>query len=317
MDKILGLHHVTAIVSDPQRNVDFYAGVLGQRLIKKTINFDDPGTYHLYYGDEQGHPGTLITFFPWNQAPKGSKGTGEVSETSYAIPMDALDYWQDRLHQQNVPFTGPVSVFDEQVITFKDPDDLVIRLIAKAGVEQRQGWIDGPIPDQYAIRGIHGVTLTVADPAGTDLMLSEVLGFQKRDQFKERTRYAIGENEAQSLIEVQGLPGVNRGRIAVGSVHHVAWRTPTDEDQIQWRERLIQLRRDVTPVLDRNYFHSIYFHEPGGILFEIATDPPGFTVDEPLKELGTHLMLPAWLEEQRSVLEKTLQPLHLPYGEVK
>jgi catechol 2,3-dioxygenase-like lactoylglutathione lyase family enzyme len=312
-EQITGLHHVTAIVGDPQRNVNFYAGLLGQRLVKKTINSDDPETYHLYYGDEQGHPGTLITFFPWREgAPKGRHGTGQIRETSFSIPLSALDYWQERLRQHKVEFDGPIAQFGAQVISFDDPDGLHLRLVAHEGAELRSGWVGGPIPDEYAIRGIRGVTLAVADHQNSEVMLQEVLGFKQVGAWDNRIQYQLGEGAKDSRVELLLLPNEPRGRIAMGSVHHVAWRTPDDEQQIAWRERLLRLRRDVTPVLDRNYFHSIYFHEPAGVLFEIATDPPGFAVDEPPAELGTHLMLPPWLEAQRSHLEKTLPQLQLP-----
>jgi glyoxalase family protein len=313
MDKsVLGLHHVTAIVGDPQQNVDFYAGVLGLRLVKQTVNFDDPETYHLYYGDELGHPGTIITFFPWPDAPKGRRGTGQIAAIAFSIPAIAIPYWIERLTKRGVTLEGPLTRFDEQMLSFADPHGLSLELVAPHEADRRSGWKDGPIPAENAIRGVYGITLAERQREQTEQMLTRVLGFRHLREEANRSRFEVGEGGPGTFVDVQELPQQGRGSIAVGSVHHVAWRTPTDEQQVQWRQLLSEQRRDVTPIIDREYFHSIYFHEPGGALFEIATDPPGFTVDEAVEQLGTHLKLPPWLEKKRAMLEQSLPTLVVP-----
>lgn len=308
---IAGLHHLTAIVGDPQQNVDFYTHVLGQRLVKQTVNFDDPGTYHLYYGDEVGTPGTILTFFPWPGAPQGRRGTGQIIDISFSIAATALDYWIDRLSKHGVTITGPTTRFDEQVISFFDPHGLSLELVTHQDEVLRNGWKKGPVPQAYAIRGFSGVTLAEAHPEPTATMLTDVLGFRLLQQEGNRFRYEVGAGGPGARVDVLSLPDHPRGRIAVGTVHHVAWRTEDDAHQINWRQHLLSHGHNVTPVQDRQYFHSIYFHEPGGVLFEIATDPPGFSIDEPVEQLGTHLKLPAWLEPQRSKIEKVLLPIHV------
>jgi glyoxalase family protein len=309
---------VTAIASDPQANVDFYVAVLGLRLIKRTVNFDDPGTYHLYYGDGVGSPGTIMTFFPWPGATRGQVGTGQVSVTAFSIPPDSLDFWQERLTQHRVAFAGPGVRFDEQVVSFADPDGLPLELVAGAAADDRRGWIDGPVPSQHAIRGFFGVTLAEQGSGEgcrqTAALLTDGLDFRLVGRAGDRSRYAMGEGHPGALVDVLCLAGASRGRIAAGTVHHVAWRTPDDGQQLAWRQRLSRFGMDVTPVRDRQYFHSIYFREPGGVLFEIATDPPGFTLDEPVDQLGHSLKLPAWLEARRSMLKSALPPLRLPLG---
>lgn len=309
-DIIPGIHHVTAICDNPQQNIDFYSGLLGLRLVKQTVNFDMPDTYHLYYGDEQGNPGTILTFFSWPNSPHGRRGTGQIDVISFSIPEQSLDYWKERLARNNIPFNGPSTRFDEQVISFFDPDGLPLELVAHKGAEQHEGWKNGPIPPEHAIRGFHSITLMEPAREDTEAMLTEVLGFQRVGEEGNRTRYKTGSADFATLIDVLTLPGRPYGRVAVGSVHHVAWRTPTDEQELNWRNKLRNLGIDVTPVRDRQYFHSIYFNEPGGALFEIATDPPGFAIDEASQELGTHLKLPPWLEPRRSILEESLPPLH-------
>ncbi|GAC1350226.1 MAG: ring-cleaving dioxygenase [Ktedonobacteraceae bacterium] len=308
---VLGIHHLTAIAGDPQLNLDFYTQVLGQRLVKQTVNFDDPGTYHLYYGDEQGQPGTILTFFPWSGAPKGRKGSGQVSEIAFAIPASALNYWMERLSSFKVAFTGPVSRFNEQVLSFSDPDGLSLELVAELEEDRRSGWNNGSIPLEHSIRGFHSVTLAEANAQRTALLLTDVLGFRLLHEADNRTRYEIGEGGPGTFVDVLSLPREPRGHVARGSVHHVAWRTPDDDQQRAWREQLSEIGSNVSPVMDREYFHSIYFHEPGGILFEIATDPPGFAVDEPVEQLGTHLKLPPWLEPKRDLIEKALPALNV------
>jgi glyoxalase family protein len=309
---LAGFHHLTAIVGDPQQNIDFYTRVLGQRLVKQTVNFDDPGTYHLYYGDEGGTPGTIITFFPWPDAPKGRRGTGQIVDISFSIPATALDYWVERLTEYGVAITGPTTRFNEQVLSFLDPHGLSLELIAHQGTQPHSAWKQGPVPEAYAIRGFFSVTLAETHQERTAKMLTDVLGFRPLQQEGNRFRYEVGDGGPGALIDVLSLPDQPRGRIAVGTVHHVAWRTADDEHQLSWRHHLLSHGNDVTPVQDRQYFHSIYFHEPGGVLFEIATDPPGFAIDEPVEQLGTHLKLPPRLEPSRSLIEKVLLPIRVP-----
>ena len=311
-NSIAGFHHLTAIVGNPQQNVDFYTHVLGQRLIKQTVNFDDPGTYHLYYGDEVGTPGTIITFFPWPDAPRGRRGTGQIVDISFSIRATDLDYWVDRLTTNGVAITCPTTRFNEQVISFSDPHGLSLELVANQEAEPRGGWKKGPVPEQYAIRGFYSVTLAEAHQERTATMLTDVLGFRPVQQEGNRYRYEVGAGGPGARVDVLSLPDQPRGRIAVGTVHHVAWRTEDDAHQLKWRQYLLDRGNNVTTVQDRQYFHSIYFHEPGGVLFEIATDSPGFSIDEPLEQLGTHLKLPPWLESERSQIEEILLPIHVP-----
>jgi glyoxalase family protein len=310
--EVLGVHHVTAIAGDPQQNVDFYTGLLGLRLVKLTVNFDDPGTYHLYYGDEVGHPGTILTFFPWPGAPKGRRGTGQLTVTSFSIPEGALGYWMERLAGYDIRFEGPITRFDEEVLTLADPDGLQLELVAHDGVAERRPWGNGPVPPQYAIRGFYAVTLAEKGQGATASLLADTLGFRLIGETGNRFRYEVGAGGQGSLVDVLVFPDMAHGRVAVGTVHHVAWRTPNDQQQLAWRQEIAELGLNVTPVMDRQYFHSIYFREPGGVLFEIATDPPGFTVDEPAERLGMDLKLPPWLEPMRVQLEQQLPPLHLP-----
>ncbi|GLV58187.1 diguanylate cyclase [Dictyobacter sp. S3.2.2.5] len=312
---VLGIHHVTAITDDPQRNVDFYAGILGLRFVKKTVNFDAPDTYHFYYGDDIGRPGTILTFFSWPGYPRGRHGTGEVSAIAFSIPESALAYWQDRLSRNGVAVNGPIPRFDDQVLLFSDPDGLPLELVAHRGADQGSAWNEGPIPAEYATHGFHSVTLSVSYTEATTKVLTDVLGFHQVAQLGNRFRYAVGDSGMATLVDVLALPNGRRSMAAVGSVHHVAWRTATDEYQAAWRQKIGEAGLNVTPILDRNYFHSIYFREPSGVLFEIATDQPGFPVDEDPAELGTHLKLPEWLEPRRAELEHALPAIALPTNE--
>ena len=298
--QILGIHHVTAIAGDPQTNIDFYTNVLGLRLLKLTVNFDDPGTYHLYYGDGGGHPGTILTFFPWPDAPKGRRGTGQVTDTAFAIPETGIDFWASRLTDRRIAFKGPFNRFDEPVIAFSDPDGLAIELVGTRAARDDRAYQAGPVPLEFAVRGFHSATLPEANPVETAGLLTNTMGFK-----------LVGEDgESAALVDV--VPASQPGRILAGTVHHIAWRTPDDQQQLKWLDELTRLRYGVSPVRDRKYFHSIYFREPGGILFEIATDPPGFAVDEAPEELGTKLVLPPWLEPERAKLQAVLPPVRLP-----
>ncbi len=310
-----GIHHVTAIAGDPQANADFYAGVLGLHLVKVTVNFDDPHTYHLYYGDQLGHPGTILTFFPWPGAPRGRPGTGQVTVTAFTIPDGSLGFWVDRLKANQVEATGPSRRFDEEVIALQDPDGLHLELVAGGSESATNARPDGPIPGQYAILRFHGVTVAEEGYERTAGLLTATLGFREVGTTGNRFRYTVGEGNALGVVDLLCLPSGPRGRVAVGTVHHIAWRTPDDEAQRAWRAKIARLGYTVTPIIDRTYFRSIYFREPGGVLFEIATDPPGFAVDEPLDQLGRRLTLPTWLESTRDELVTALPPLRGPQGQ--
>ncbi len=292
---IAGIHHVTAMASDPQANVDFYTGVLGLRLVKRTVNFDDPGTYHLYYGDETGRPGTIMTFFPWPMGRRGVQGAGQATVTSFSVPQGSLGYWTERLEKLGVPFEDPRPRFDEEVLTLLDPDGLKLELVARA----KGGG--------HEVRGFDGVTLTEWNPEVTAEVLVGTLGFRAAGQQGDRFRFEAGT----SRVDVVAAPASVRGHISAGTVHHVAWRAADDADQLAWREAVAESGLYVTPVLDRQYFHSIYFREPGGVLFEIATDPPGFTRDELVESLGSSLKLPPWLEPERKRIEQALPPIEV------
>ena len=306
-----GIHHVTAIAGGPQRNVDFYIGLLGLRMVKKTVNFDDPETYHLYYGDGDGSPGSIMTFFPWANAPAGLQGTGQLTVTSFSIQESSLGYWTDRLIDHGVRFEKPSRRFDDTVISFADPEGMRLELIASA-TESRSPWEDGPVPAEHAVRGFHHVTLSGRDPERTTELMSETLGFRQVEEGDGRYRFEAGDGGPGNVVDVVDGSGESRGRMGVGTVHHVAFRAENDGHQLEIREEIERLGYDVTPVLDRNYFHSIYFREPGGVLFEIATDPPGFAVDEEPGELGTSLKLPPQYESRRDHIESVLPPLRDP-----
>lgn len=327
---IFGIHHVTAITSNAQRNIDFYTKNLGLRFVKLTVNQDDPTAYHLYYGDELGRPGTILTFFNWPDLPGGRRGTSEVIATSFLIPENSINYWIDRFKSKQIEFRGPNRRFsDEQVITFNDPDGLELELVSDKSAEYKSinVWKQGPVPTEHAIRGFHSVTLSEEGYERTASVLTEELGFIQTHQDGGRFRYEIPasvvdskneENEGReketstaNIVDVLCQPYKQKAIIGTGSVHHVAWRTPTDEQQMILRRRIVKAGLNATPVIDRFYFHSVYFREPGGVLFEIATNPPGFTVDEKLEELGTHLVLPPWLETMRQDLEKVLPSVSL------
>lgn len=306
-----GIHHVTAIGGDPQQTVDFYAGVLGLRLVKRTVNFDAPDTYHLYFGDELGRPGTLLTFFSWPGGGPGRQGAGQVTGVSLSIPPGTIPFWTKRLAAHAIAVEHRPR-FGESVIGFHDPDGLPLELVTSHSDDPRTGRDAGPVPRDTSIRGVFSVTLTVRHAGQTAAFLQETLGFRLLQEDAARTRFSVGPGGPGALLDVVNAPDVPRGAIAVGTVHHIAWRTPGDAEQRVWRQQIDVRGVGVTPILDRLYFHSIYFREPGGALFEIATDPPGFTVDEPPRRLGEDLRLPPWLDEMRERLEQDLPPLRIP-----
>ena len=306
MAGIEGLHHVTAIAETPQVNINFYAGVLGLRLVKLTVNFDDPTTYHLYYGDGQGHPGTIMTFFPWPGASRGRIGTGQLTITSFAVPDKSLPYWRERLRKRGVDFEEVTSDFGEELLFLRDPDGLQLELVSTSNANPDRVWERGPVPTEHGVRGFHHVTLSESGYERTASLLTDVLGFKQIAKQGNRFRYAIADGAPSTMVDLVCAPEGRPGRVAVGTVHHVAWRTATNAEQVQWQDTLAKHEYDVTPIIDRQYFHSIYFREPGGVLFEIATDPPGFATDETVERLGTSLKLPPWLEEDRPELERLL-----------
>jgi len=307
-DNVDGIHHVTAIASDPRVNAQFYTEVLGLRLVKRTVNFDDTSTYHLYYGDETGTPGTVLTFFPFGGARRGRPGRGQATATAFVVPEGSLDYWADRLEAEGLDVAAPTERFDERVLPFADPDGQPLELVA--GESDIEPWSDGPVPDERAVRGFHGVTLRSTDPEATGSVL-EAMGYERDGEDGDRRRYRTA-GERATVVDLRTDEGDTRGAPGVGTVHHVAFRTPDDESQSAWRERLSEMGLSVTPQKDRQYFRSIYFREPGGVLFEIATDGPGFTRDESVAELGSGLKLPEWLEADRERIEAKLDDFDAP-----
>jgi glyoxalase family protein len=304
-----GLHHVTAISGSASRNFDFYTRILGLRFVKRTVNFDDPGTYHLYYGDEAGHPGTALTFFPWEHAAPGRSGTGLTQETAFRVAAASIGYWTHRFVEKGVPHQTVIKRFGEPVLTFTDPDGMVLAMIGAAGAEHEAGWAGGGIPAEHAIRGFEGVTLLSADADATSRILTEALGFVEEAREDGLIRYratsAIG-----GTVSIRNTKGFLPGRMGRGSVHHIAFRAKDDAEQAGMVQKLTEaLGQHVTEQRDRKYFRSVYFREPGGVLFEIATDEPGFTVDEPQDKLGQTLQLPSFLEAQRSEIEQSLPVL--------
>ncbi|MEO8031462.1 MAG: ring-cleaving dioxygenase [Gemmatimonadota bacterium] len=308
----LGIHHITAIAADPQRNLDFYAGLLGLRFVKRTVNFDDPSTYHFYFGDEQGAPGTILTFFPWPGARRGRVGPGQVGATAFAVPAGSLDFWRDRLRGQGVRPADEGSRFGEAVISFEDPDGLRLELIAAAWAGGVAGWQDGPVPAAMAVRGFHSVTLWVRDDGPTASVLTGPLGFEPAGSEAMRHRFTAVAPGVGGTVDLLVVPTELAGSSGAGTVHHVAWRAADDAGQLELRTAVLRHGLDPTPVIDRTYFHSIYFREPGGVLFEIATDNPGFAIDEPAAHLGEKLMLPEQFEGDRAALEALLPPLVVP-----
>lgn len=304
---------MTATASDPQRNIDFYTRILGLRLVKLTVNFDDPHTYHLYYGDKIGRPGSILTFFPWPGAPRGRRGTGQVTVTSFLVPEDSMQFWKDRLRQSKVRFEDTVRRFkgEEESLTFYDHDDLKLELVAASGSTNYVPWENAPVPEKRAIRGFHGITISEEGYERTALLLKETMGFRLVKEEGERFRYVGSLGGTSAYVDVLCQPALPRGEVLAGTIHHVAFRTPDDASQRRWRQKIIGAGLSPTPVIDRQYFHSVYFREPGGVLFEIATDPPGFAIDEPEDKLGTALKLPPWLESSRKHIERALPKVDL------
>lgn len=307
MKKTAGIHHITAIVGHPQENVDFYASVLGLRLVKKTINFDDPGTYHLYFGNDSGKPGTIITFFPWADGRKGKIGDGQVEVTAYIIPQGSIDFWEKRLAKFNIEY-HKTSRFNDTYLELEDPHGLKIAL-----VEREQGetnaWSFGNITSDVAIKGFDGAVLQSSHPEATVQLLEDHMGFEKIGEEGDYVRLK-SYGEIGNTIDIK-LTSIGYGIMGVGTVHHIAWRAKDDADQLDWKEAIEQAGYQVTEVRDRNYFNAIYFREQGSILFEIATDPPGFAHDESYETMGEKLMLPSQYEPFREQLNQRLIPIKI------
>ncbi len=306
-----GIHHVTAISGSPTRNLAFYTGTLGLRFVKRTVNFDDPGTYHLYYGDEAGAPGTILTFFPWEHAAAGRGGVGQALTTGFRVPEQSIGYWAHRLVEKGVKHEAPGRHFGEPVIAFTDPDGMSLALVGIAGAESEPAWSSGDVPAEHAVRGFHGVTLLLERAAATGAVLTGVLGFAEAGRDGTHIRYRTGDG-AGGIVDIREAAGFLGGRMGRGSVHHIAFRAADDAEQAAMARKLAADHGLLaTDQKDRNYFRSIYFREPGGVLFEIATDAPGFTVDEPLAELGQSLKLPRFLEPRRRQIEAVLPSLEV------
>ena len=313
----MGIHHITAIAGDPQRNLDFYAGVLGLRLVKLTVNFDDPTTYHLYYGDELGRPGSILTFFPWPHGRRGRQGTGQAGSVALAIPPASLGFWIERLLSHNIKYQGPARRFDEPVLSLNDRDGLLLELVATPRAARISPWVEGPVVPEHAIRGLHGTTLWEDGDTGTADFLVRTLGFEAAGEEGGLVRFQSSGAEIGTVVQLRRAPGFWRGADGVGTVHHVAFRATSEPAQLSKRAEIEAGGIEITPVIDRQYFRSVYFREPGGVLFEIATDAPGFTIDEPPAELGAHLMLPPGYEPRRQEIEEVLPAVRLPQPAVR
>ena len=313
LPRIPGIHHVTAISGPAQENVDFYAGVLGLRTVKQTVNFDDPGTHHLYFGDRSGTPGTIMTFFPWAHAAPGARGSGYTGSTAFSVPPGSLEFWAARLERAGASPGEVETRFGSDVLPCQDPDGLVLELVAGPDTKETEAGppVHPEIASEHAIRSFHGVLLDVADPDASARLLTDLMGYEHMGEEGGRVGFRGGGNVG-ALVELLAVGSQGVGRMGRGSVHHVAFRARDDAEQLAWREALTQAVIPVTTVQDRCYFRSIYFHEPGGVLFEIATDAPGFGIDEADDELGRNLKLPPWLEGRRAELEERLPVLHLP-----
>ncbi len=305
-----GIHHVTAIAGPAARNFEFYTRVLGVRFVKKTVNFDDPGTYHFYYGDETGQPGSVLTFFPWEHAAAGRGGVGQTHQTTFRVPARSLGYWTHRFIEKGVAHEALEKRFGESVLPFTDPDGMSLALVGIPDAENEPGWSNGDVPAEHAIRGFHGVTLLLESAAKTGAILTDVFGFAEAGREGSIIRYRNADAGIGSVVDIYEAKGFLPGRLGRGSVHHIAFRAADDAEEAEMARKLVSNHgMRPTEQKDRNYFRSVYFREPGGVLFEIATDVPGFAVDEPVATLGRDLKLPPFLEPHRADIEKVLPPL--------
>lgn len=308
------LHHVTAIASDPQRILDFYVEVLGLRFVKRTVNFDDPGSYHFYLGDDSGSPGTILTFFAWPGATRGSLGLGETSAVAFRIREASLDFWEHRLLSAGVSAERAADRFGEPVLSFGDPDGMRVELIATNDPDDYKVPRNSGVPQEHVVRGFHGVTLCEVGFEQTARVL-EKMGFRNAAQEQNRFRFVADGLGPGRFIDVRVQPQLIYGNMGAGTIHHIAFRASDDASQLEWRQILASMSLNVTPVLDRCYFHSVYFREPGGVLFEVATDNPGFMIDESAESLGVELKLPPWLEKNRAAIEQVLPPITMPINQ--
>ena len=309
-NKILGLHHITAIAGNAQRNYDFYTKTLGLRMVKKTVNFDDPQTYHFYFGDEIGSPGSILTFFPWANVKQGKDGAGMATEIGYSVPKGSLEFWKDRFEEYNVRHFQISEQFGERKLLFQDPDGLKLSLI-ETEKDERKGYVTSQVSEKVAIKGFHSVTLTLNNNAATAEILTEILGYQKVKTEGNITRYKTPTVENAAIVDLLELPELPRGINAGGTNHHVAFRVKDEEDLMEMRRKVVNKGLQITEKINRDYFYSLYFREPGGVLFEIATDNPGFATDETVEELGSTLQLPDRYEGYRDQIEKALPTLKL------
>ncbi|MDM1293070.1 ring-cleaving dioxygenase [Sphingobacterium sp. N143] len=303
--KILGLHHITAIADQAKRNLDFYTQVLGVRLVKKTVNFDDPGTYHFYFGNEQGDPGTILTFFPWEGIGKGTNGAGMATHIGYSVPEGSLEFWKNRLKEHHIALAEN-EIFGERLISFTDPDGLQLQFVEPKAKDNRTAWTTKELNDQHALKGFHSITLSLKQADPTLKILTDVLGYSIQGQEGGRYRLITDSIDTANIVDIIEDPNLSYGRNAAGTNHHVAFRVKDDNILMEYREKVLSAGLDITPKINRDYFFSLYFREPGGVLFELATDNPGFTVDEPLESLGTTLKLPKQYENYRSQIEAGL-----------
>ena len=308
--RILGLHHITAIADNAKRNHEFYTKVLGLRMVKKTVNFDDPGTYHFYFGDETGTPGTILTFFPWEGIGQGRTGTGMATSIGYSVPKDSLEFWADRFKQFNIKYDEVTEKFGESCLSFRDPDGLNIDLIVSNDEDKRKPWETDDVKANVATKGFHNITLTLKNSEATAEILTDVLGYKLLKQEGNLYRFKTDAIENAAIVDILELPDAAPGHNAAGTNHHVAFRVKDDNILMEYREKVLSKGLSITPKIDRDYFFSLYFREPGGVLFELATDNPGFTKDEPLNELGSHLKLPKQYEPARVEIEKGLPQLN-------
>jgi glyoxalase family protein len=308
-NQIKGIHHITAIAGNAKRNVNFYTNTLGLHLVKKTVNFDDPNTYHLYYGDTKGAPGTILTFFPWEGIAAGRRGARQATEIGYSIPQGSLDFWLKRMEDHNIIHNKVADKFGEQYLTVLDPDGLKLELTVAKNADSRQPWETNEIKAVNAIKGFHNITITTNKMEPTAKILTDVFGYKLLEQHVNRYRFITDTIENANIVDLVEVAGEIAGHVAGGSVHHVAFRVSDEKTLMEYRDKIAALGLHITDKIDRNYFYSLYFREPGGVLFEIATDNPGFDVDEPADQLGQNLMLPAQYESRRAEIEKTLPEL--------
>lgn len=309
-NNILGLHHITAIAGNAQRNFDFYTRVLGVRLVKKTVNFDDPGTYHFYYGNEVGAPGTILTFFPWEGITAGYAGTGMATEIGYSVPAGSLEFWKERFDRYRVKQGETSERFGELYLPFQDPDGLRLALTVPKVADDRKAWATTAITEQAAVKGFHGITLALRSIKGTVAVLTEIFGYKLLEQEGNRYRFITEAVANAAIVDIIEDPQGTTGQVAGGTIHHVAFRVADDNILMEFRDKILKRGFNITPKIDRNYFFSLYFREPGGVLFEIASDNPGFATDEAVAELGTGLKLPPQYEPMRGDIEKALPVLN-------